>query len=199
MMPPAIGRPPRDDQPHRGAGGVPAARHQAAEQRRARRRIVEMERLRVIVRGEARDLRRIHRVRAADEALPDGQVIQIELVHRISIAGAGRAGLRCRAEDRRMPDTATSAADRPARRHPRRGRRARPADRSGRYRRLYRGLAAALPRPHAGGAPPRQHATELAEVVRLCAAARRADRAAGRQYLAWSAAPRRPRTAARSC
>ena len=62
----------------------------------------------------------------------------------------------------RRPRSAPQAA-RPARR-------ARRADRPGRHRALLRGLAAALSRPHAGGAAPGDDA-EVADAVRLCAAA----------------------------
>ena len=55
------------------------------------------------------------------------------------------------------------------------------------WRRLYRGRTPAVVRP--------ANTAELAAVVRACAAAGVADGAAGRQYLAWSAAPRRARTA----
>ena len=81
-----------------------------------------------------------------------------------------------------MPDTAPSPQQRSARRHPRGGRRAWPADRSRRYSRLYRGLAASLSRQHPGGDSPRQHrgTGRRGPPVRRGACA---DRAAGRQHV----------------
>ena len=191
MMPPAIGRPPFDDQPHHGHGGMPAACHQAAEQGVACRRVVHMERLRVVVGGEPGDLAGVHRVHAADEALPHAEVVQIERVHRASIAGG-------RWSDYAGTWRSCHAGYCTARCHPRCGRRPRPADRRRRHRCL-------LPRTGGGcikaalrrsSAPPTPRNSP-----RWCGFAPRPGRRSCRKAATprWSAVPRRPRTAASSC
>jgi hypothetical protein len=52
--------------------------------------LIEMKRLRVIGRGEGLDLRRIERMRAADELLPEAQVFKEDLTVRT-------LGFRCHA------------------------------------------------------------------------------------------------------
>ena len=54
------------DDPHQQAAGVPARGAQAAEQRGARRRLVEMHRLRIELGGEGDDLLARHQPRAVD-------------------------------------------------------------------------------------------------------------------------------------
>src|SRR5262249_3610891 len=81
-----------DDQPHRNPRSVPAAGDKAAEQRATRRLILHMERLRIIVRCKANDVRRIHRMRPTDEALSHGEIFQIKRLHPTSIAASAAAG-----------------------------------------------------------------------------------------------------------
>src|SRR3954470_16987219 len=57
---------------------VPAARRQTAEQGRGRGRLVEVERLQVVLAREGLDPGLVDRVRPAREALPDREVVEVE-------------------------------------------------------------------------------------------------------------------------
>src|SRR5262245_65174 len=68
---------------------MPATGREAAEQRALRGRVIEVEGLRVELRGKSFDLRRVDGVRAAAEALPDMKILEVEPILR------PRGGLRC--------------------------------------------------------------------------------------------------------
>jgi len=72
---------------------VPAAGHQPTEQRLAAGGLVHMEWLGIVGRGELPDGPGVHRVRAGDEALSDGQVLEIQLVHAGQDSGDVLPGL----------------------------------------------------------------------------------------------------------
>ena len=64
-----------DHELHGDRRRVPAAGGEAAEHRVFRRRLVEMEGLRIELPGEGLDLRRIQLMRTADEALANLQIV----------------------------------------------------------------------------------------------------------------------------
>ena len=71
------GRTTIDEQPHGDRGRVPSACRQTTQHRRSGKHRVEMEGLRVEPARELDDLRLAERVRAADEPLPDAQIIKV--------------------------------------------------------------------------------------------------------------------------
>src|SRR5439155_8983876 len=78
-----------DQKPHGERGGMPAARRQAAENRRARGVVVEVKRLRIELRGETLDPLRVHMKRVRPEDLSDGKIFEIVLGHDGSVVGMG--------------------------------------------------------------------------------------------------------------
>src|SRR5207302_15343 len=67
---------------HGNRRGMPAAGGQAAEQRRFRRLLIEMKRLRVELRGKCLDFPLVHRVRGARKALAYVQILKKEPIPR---------------------------------------------------------------------------------------------------------------------
>src|SRR5713101_7977475 len=70
-----------DQEPHGDRGGVPTAGCQSAEERVARRRLVEMEGLWIEGGGKGLDLLRVDPQPPGVERLPHGKVLEISLSH----------------------------------------------------------------------------------------------------------------------
>src|SRR5271170_5722584 len=66
-----------DHQPHGHGGGVPAAGGEALKRRLARRRFVDMERLRIVLPREREDLVLVDAVAAGVENLSGGEIFQV--------------------------------------------------------------------------------------------------------------------------
>src|SRR5262249_54270425 len=71
-----------DQEPHRERGGVPAARGEALEDRGARGRFVQMERLRIELCGEGLDLLYIDGEAARSEGLANRVIFEVLPTHR---------------------------------------------------------------------------------------------------------------------
>src|SRR5262249_24704153 len=82
-----------DQHAHGHRRGVPAARRQALEQRILGRFLVEVEGLRVVVGGEALDLRGVERPRSAGESLPDVEIFEVKAFGHSESARTGMPDL----------------------------------------------------------------------------------------------------------
>jgi hypothetical protein len=67
-----------DQKAHGNRRRVPAARHQSLEECRFRRRRIKVERMRIELCGECRDLRLIERVGACHKRLTHEEIIEVE-------------------------------------------------------------------------------------------------------------------------
>ena len=82
-----------NDQPHADRRRVPPAGHQPAEQTVPGCLLVEMEWLRIELRGETQDLGSFEDVGPADEAVADLEIVQEQRSVRVGGHGGGWVGL----------------------------------------------------------------------------------------------------------